>query len=36
VDRPVCVGSTAMTPRIQEGHQLLIHVLCELIEERLA
>ncbi len=33
VDRPICVSCTAMTPRIQEGHQVLIHALCERIEE---
>lgn len=29
----VCVSSSNSTPRIQEGHQLLIHALCERIEE---
>ncbi|HOW98181.1 MAG TPA: SIS domain-containing protein [Kiritimatiellia bacterium] len=35
VDRPLCVASTAATPRIQEGHQLIIHALCERLEELL-
>jgi D-sedoheptulose 7-phosphate isomerase len=34
-DRSLVVGSTACTPRIQEGHQLIIHSLCERIEEEL-
>jgi D-sedoheptulose 7-phosphate isomerase len=33
VDRPLCVASTASTPRIQEGHQFVIHALCERVEE---
>lgn len=33
VDRVICVASTASTPRIQEGHQVIIHSLCERIEE---
>ena len=33
VDRKICVSSTSNTPRIQEGHQLIIHALCERIEE---
>jgi D-sedoheptulose 7-phosphate isomerase len=33
VDRLLCVGATAQTPRIQEGHALIIHALCERIEE---
>lgn len=33
VDRPVCVSMAASTPRIQEGHQLIIHALCERVEE---
>lgn len=35
VDRPLCVAATGSTPRIQEGHQLLIHALCERLEELL-
>jgi D-sedoheptulose 7-phosphate isomerase len=33
VNRSICVSSTSMTPRIQEGHQLIIHALCERVEE---
>ena len=33
VDRLICVASSASTPRIQEGHQVIIHALCERIEE---
>lgn len=29
----VCISSSKSTPRIQEGHQLVIHTLCERIEE---
>lgn len=29
----VCISCTNQTPRIQEGHGLLIHILCERIEE---
>lgn len=36
VDLCVCVSSVQITPRIQEGHQLILHLLCERIEERLA
>jgi D-sedoheptulose 7-phosphate isomerase len=32
-ERVLCVSSTASTPRIQEGHQLIIHLLCERIEQ---
>jgi len=32
-DRPLCVASTASTPRIQEGHQFIMHALCERVEE---
>jgi D-sedoheptulose 7-phosphate isomerase len=28
-----CIRSTASTPRIQEGHQLLFHLICERLEE---
>jgi D-sedoheptulose 7-phosphate isomerase len=35
VDRPVVVSSSSCTPRIQEGHQLIIHALCQRIEELL-
>jgi D-sedoheptulose 7-phosphate isomerase len=33
VNIPVCISSSKSTPRIQEGHQLLIHALCERVEE---
>ena len=33
VNIPVCIASSKSTPRIQEGHQLVIHALCERIEE---
>ena len=36
VDRALVVSCTTSTPRIQEGHELLMHLLCEYIEERLA
>lgn len=32
-DRVLCVSCIQATPRIQEGHQLIIHALCERIEE---
>ena len=32
-DYLVCIQSTRSTPRIQEGHQLLFHLLCASIEE---
>lgn len=35
VDRLLCVSVTDSTPRIQEGHQLIIHLLCERIEQLL-
>ena len=31
----ICLSSSKSTPRIQEGHQLVIHALCERIEELL-
>lgn len=33
VDCPLCLSCTRSTPRIQEGHQLLFHLLCERLEE---
>jgi D-sedoheptulose 7-phosphate isomerase len=33
VDKVLSVSCTSLTPRIQEGHQLIIHCLCERIEE---
>ncbi len=35
-DAVLSVSAASLTPRIQEGHQLLIHILCELIEEAFA
>lgn len=32
-DRLLCVTCTKQTPRIQEGHELMFHLFCELIEE---
>jgi len=32
-DKVISVSCTKSTPRIQEGHSLIIHVLCERIEE---
>lgn len=32
-DYPLILQSTASTPRIQEGHQLLFHLICERVEE---
>jgi len=34
-DRCLCIASTSHTPRVQEGHQLILHILCERIEERM-
>jgi D-sedoheptulose 7-phosphate isomerase len=34
-DEVLCVGSTGVTARIQEGHAMIIHALCELLEEML-
>jgi D-sedoheptulose 7-phosphate isomerase len=36
VDHLLCVASTTMTPRIQETHSVIGHVLCELVERELA
>lgn len=35
-ERCLCVRSAPHTPRIQEGHHLIMHALCERIEELLA
>ena len=35
-DETLCVSSTGVTARIQEGHAMIIHALCEMIEEMLA
>ena len=32
-DRLLSIACTASTPRIQEGHQLVLHLLCERVEE---
>ena len=32
-DHLLCIQSTQSTPRIQEGHQLLFHLICERMEE---
>ena len=32
IDLSFCISCTTSTPRIQEGHQLFMHLLCELIE----
>jgi D-sedoheptulose 7-phosphate isomerase len=34
-DRVLCLSCTAGTPRIQEGHQLIYHILCEDVELRM-
>lgn len=34
-DHLLCVSHTCVTPRIQEVHHLIGHVLCELVDERL-
>ncbi len=36
VDHLLCVDGTTMTPRIQETHSVIGHVLCELVERELA
>ena len=35
-DEKLCVASSGVTARIQEGHAMIIHALCQLIEEQLA
>ncbi len=35
-DRVLCVESSPHTPRIQEGHLMIIHALCELVEAEMA
>lgn len=35
-DDVLCIGSTAITARIQEGHLMIIHALCQLVEEALS
>jgi len=34
-DCAICIAGTTCTPRIQEGHHLMMHALCEMIEEQL-
>ena len=36
VDQSLCVASSMVTARIQEGHSMIVHALCQLIEEQLA
>ena len=33
VDRVLLVSASAHTPRIQEGHELMMHLICERVEE---
>ncbi len=35
-DQVLCVAASSVTARIQEGHGMIIHALCQLIEDRLA
>ena len=35
-DEPLCVANSGVTARVQEGHGMIIHALCQLIEELLA
>lgn len=35
VEHLLCVSATAVTPRIQETHILVGHVICEIVEQRL-
>jgi D-sedoheptulose 7-phosphate isomerase len=35
-DEVLCVASSGVTARIQEGHGMIIHALCQLIEEMMA
>lgn len=35
VDYNLCISSTPSTPRIQEGHHLMMHLLCESVEEKM-
>ncbi len=34
-DEVLCVASSGVTARIQEGHAMIIHALCQILEERL-
>ena len=33
VDHHLCITCTTHVPRVQEGHQLLMHLICERVEE---
>ena len=35
-DQSLCLSSTRHTPRIQEGHHLIMHLICEDVEEQMA
>ena len=35
-DQVLCVSASAVTARIQEGHGMIVHALCQLIEEQLS
>jgi D-sedoheptulose 7-phosphate isomerase len=35
-DAVLCVASSSVTARIQEGHSMIVHALCQLLEEQLA
>jgi len=35
-DQVLCVSSSTVTARIQEGHGMIVHALCQLLEELLA
>ena len=35
-DEVLCVASSGITARIQEGHIMIIHALCQIIEEKMA
>ena len=35
-DEVLCVASSGVTARIQEGHIMIIHALCQIIEEKMA
>jgi D-sedoheptulose 7-phosphate isomerase len=35
-DRVLCLAATSHTPRIQEGHHLVMHLICEDVEEQMA
>jgi D-sedoheptulose 7-phosphate isomerase len=35
VDYLLCVAATVVTPRIQETHILIGHVICEMVDQKL-